>query len=873
VSTAERLVSALAERYRIERELGAGGMATVYLAHDVKHDRPVAIKVLRPELAAVIGAERFLSEIKTTANLQHPHILPLHDSGQADSFLFYVMPFVEGESLRDRLRREKQLPIGDALRIATEVAGALDYAHRHGIIHRDIKPENILLHDGRALVADFGIALAATSAGSRMTETGMSLGTPHYMSPEQAMGDRELTPRSDVYALGAMTYEMLLGEPPFTGPTAQSIVAKVMTERPAPLLARRERIPPHVEAAVLTALEKLPADRFESTRAFADALANPAFTMTGAARPGAQSPGAGGLSAWIRSPWSWGALVTAAAAIFAAIVVSLGARRPASDLTFTQKTFRSEAIYTARFAPDGRTIVFSSTGKEGTVPHLFAIRPDNPEAQPLGPDSTHLLAISSTGQLAVLTGARYVAQRLFEGTLATLPLGGGAPREVLAGVREADFSPDGASLAITRAVGGEDRLEYPIGKVLYRSTGYVSDVRVSPAGDEVAFFEHPVEWDDRGEVVIIDRTGKLLARSTTYWAIEGLDWRADGRKVFYSATAGVGSYTTLKVFTMDRQGRAQPVLSSAGGLTLQDVPQEGPWLVTLDAQRFQVRFHHPASVEEQDLGWLDASSNPVVSADGKLLALSDQSATGGLTYTVLLRKTDGSPAARLGEGQPLAFSRDARWLLVSVLSTPPKLLLYPTGPGEPRRLDQGEFESLSYSLGALFADGKRFFACGSLPKHDARCFIGALAGGGLTPVTPEGTVQAVLSPDDEHVVAQVGDSFQLFSVGGGPPVPALGLTPGDVLSRWSPDGRELWVYGGGSVRSFAASENPDAPLGIRVDRVDPRTGRRSLLAQIIPDDRAGLRQAVGLRLADDPRVYAYRQTRYLSSLFVVEGVR
>jgi serine/threonine-protein kinase len=304
----DRLAAALADRYRIERELGAGGMATVYLAQDLKHDRKVAIKVLRPELAAVIGAERFLSEIKTTANLQHPHILPLHDSGQADSFLFYVMPFVQGESLRDRLHREKQLPVSDAVRIATEVAGALDYAHRQGIIHRDIKPENILLHDGRALVADFGIALAATSAGSRMTETGMSLGTPHYMSPEQAMGDRELTPRSDVYALGAMTYEMLLGEPPFTGPTAQSIVAKVMTEKPAPLLARRERIPVHVENAVLTALEKIPADRFESAKAFGDALGNAGFRGGEAARTASRVVAA-------NVGWKWAAAALAFAAV------------------------------------------------------------------------------------------------------------------------------------------------------------------------------------------------------------------------------------------------------------------------------------------------------------------------------------------------------------------------------------------------------------------------------------------------------------------------------------------------------------------------------------------------------------------------------
>ena len=280
-----RLGAALADRYRIERELGAGGMATVYLAHDLKHDRKVAIKVLRPELAAVIGAERFLREIKTIANLQHPHILGLIDSGEVHGTAYYVMPFVEGESLRDRLTREKQLPITDAVRLASEVAAALDYAHRHGVIHRDIKPENVMLHDGSALVADFGIALAVSSAGgSRMTETGMSLGTPHYMSPEQAMGEREITARSDVYALGAMTYEMLIGEPPFTGPTAQSIVAKVMTEKPVALLPRRDRIPPHVEDAVLTALEKLPADRFESAAKFAEALSHPGAITTGSRR-------------------------------------------------------------------------------------------------------------------------------------------------------------------------------------------------------------------------------------------------------------------------------------------------------------------------------------------------------------------------------------------------------------------------------------------------------------------------------------------------------------------------------------------------------------------------------------------------------------
>ena len=321
--TPSHLSTALADRYRIERELGQGGMATVYLAQDLRHDRKVAIKVLRPELSAVIGAERFLREIKTIANLQHPHILGLIDSGEVNGTAYYVMPFVEGESLRDRLQREKQLPIADAVRLATEVAAALDYAHRHGVIHRDIKPENILLHDGSALVADFGIALAVSHAGggSRMTETGMSLGTPHYMSPEQAMGEREITARSDIYALGCVLYEMLTAEPPFEGATAQAIVARVLTESPRSLRPQRKSIPPHVEAAVLTALEKLPADRFESARAVAEALGDPAY---------AGSPGTGTrviASVGGAGPWTHARrrLVLGAAALLVALAVGLAA--------------------------------------------------------------------------------------------------------------------------------------------------------------------------------------------------------------------------------------------------------------------------------------------------------------------------------------------------------------------------------------------------------------------------------------------------------------------------------------------------------------------------------------------------------------------
>src|ERR687889_1194711 len=246
----DRLKTALADRYQLQREIGRGGMATVYLARDIKHDRDVAIKVLDPELGAVLGAERFLSEIRVTANLQHPNLLPLFDSGEADGLLFYVMPFVEGESLRARIDREKQLPVDEAIRIATAVASALDYAHRKGVVHRDLKPENILLHEGQPVVADFGIALAITNAGgTRVTQTGLSLGTPQYMSPEQATGDRAIDGRTDVYSLGAVLYEMLTGEPPHTGATAQAIIARLMTEKPRSLRVTRPSVPAHVEAA------------------------------------------------------------------------------------------------------------------------------------------------------------------------------------------------------------------------------------------------------------------------------------------------------------------------------------------------------------------------------------------------------------------------------------------------------------------------------------------------------------------------------------------------------------------------------------------------------------------------------------------------
>ena len=355
-----RLAAALADRYRLERELGAGGMATVYLAHDLKHDRLVAVKVLKPELAAVLGADRFVVEIKTTASMSHPHILPLFDSGEADGFLYYVMPYIQGETIREKLNRETQCGVDEAVRIAREVADALDYAHRHGVIHRDIKPENILLHDGRAMVMDFGIALAVSAAGGgRMTETGLSLGTPHYMSPEQATAEKEISGRSDVYSLATVLYEMLAGNPPHVGASAQQIIMKIITEQPQPVTALRKSVPTNVAAAVAKALEKLPADRFASAKAFSDALGDPAFTLVG-------GTGAERSMAHTRHQRRSATVVLAVAAAIAAGLAAWGWWRPAPMRIARQLIVNMPQLSRVAFpvlSPFGDRVVFIGDGR------------------------------------------------------------------------------------------------------------------------------------------------------------------------------------------------------------------------------------------------------------------------------------------------------------------------------------------------------------------------------------------------------------------------------------------------------------------------------------------------------------------------------
>jgi serine/threonine-protein kinase len=541
-----RLGATLEGRYAIERELGAGGMATVYLAQDVRHNRKVALKVLRPELAAILGGERFLKEIQLTANLQHPHILPLHDSGESDGIVYYVMPYVEGESLRDRLVKEKQLPVDDAIRIATEVASALDYAHRHGVVHRDIKPENILLHDGSALVADFGIALAVSSAGggTRMTETGMSLGTPHYMAPEQAMGEREITPKADVYALGCVLYEMLTGEPPFTGPTAQAIIARVMTEQPRSLTLQRHTIPPHLEAVVKRALEKLPADRFATAAQFVEALTHPGSIPLLAAATGAITSASAALPAQsvgrrVARIAGAGALLVLAAAGGAGLWKWLGPQpvfpgRPVVRFGILLPR-ESEPVgatgSTIAFSPDGSRIAYVGRAQSGQRIYVRGL--DQLDPTPIqGSEGGILPFFSADGQwvgfrqgnrlvkvalaggpvtpICDATGNTYGASWTSSDTivfasdsgLLDVPASGGIPRVVAKpdsgeGFRWPEVLPDGHALLFTVFARGTPRLA-----ALDRRTGAVK--RLQQAGG------YP-RYVTAGFVVLSDPSGIVSA--------------------------------------------------------------------------------------------------------------------------------------------------------------------------------------------------------------------------------------------------------------------------------------------------------------------------------------------------------------------------
>jgi len=666
----QRLSASLADRYQIERELGAGGMATVYLAHDVRHNRKVALKVLRPELAAILGGERFLKEIQLTANLQHPHILPLHDSGEAEGMVYYVMPYVEGESLRDRLTREKQLPVDEAIRIAREVADALNYAHQQGVIHRDIKPENILLHGSHALVADFGIALAvsAAGAGSRLTETGMSLGTPHYMSPEQAMGEREVTAKSDVYALGCVLYEMLTGEPPFTGPTAQAIIARVMTEEPRSLTIQRKTIPPHVEAAVHMALAKLPADRFASAAAFAEALQDggrgDGGTVGRTLRSGLGPPVPLSPRPAVLVPWALLALAIAGAAW--GWMRERAAPRQSVALqyiTLGDSVAVSPGVPSLALSPDGSVLVFKDDVQNGL---LWTKRRTELNAVPIpGTERATNPVFSPDGEwLAFVADGRLKKVRTGGGASITIadsaagPYGGAA------------WLDDGSLVYVPPSLGELRRVSAAGGAstVVMRDTalgGVGVGLPTALPGARAVLFQGCTSGCVTMGVHVADlRTG----RQKTLLDNVAQAWYLPSGHLLYVRRDGVALVAPFDLRRLEVSGAAVPVLEGvlvSFGFAQLAWSADGTMIYLRGAgggsDMAVVRVSRAGVVVPYDSSWYGQFNSLALSPDGRQLAVGAGSSSGGLN--IWIKRLDRGPFTRLtfgGQDRRPVWSPDGR---------------------------------------------------------------------------------------------------------------------------------------------------------------------------------------------------------------------
>jgi eukaryotic-like serine/threonine-protein kinase len=752
--------------YEIIAPIGAGGMGEVWRAKDPRLGRDVAIKVLPASFSADADRlRRFEQEARAAGILNHPNITAVLDIGEHEGAPYVVQELLEGETLRQALAGG--LSPRKAIDHAIQIAHGLAAAHEKGIVHRDLKPENVFVtKDGRVKILDFGLAkLTHLEEGSQATnlptatagtEPGMVLGTLGYMSPEQVRG-RPADTRSDIFSFGAILYEMLAGQRAFKGDSAADTMSAILKEDPPDLSVTNQNVSPGIERIVRHCLEKNPEQRFQSARDLAfdlEALSN----LSGGARVGpTASP-----SSHVRVPlWA-----TAALGLLAIAAAYLAGRRTAGrdhsgELLFSQLTTRQQPVFGARFTPDGKTIVFSSA-PAGNAPELYTIRPGAPGVAPVGVKGVQLLSISSRGELAVLTNARYVRHKLFTGTLARMPLEGGAPREIQENVREADWSPDGSDLALIRNVGGKDRLVFPLGKVLAETGGYFSDLRFSPDGKSIALMEHPLRFDDRGSVAVVDLAGKKTVLSDGYWAEEGVAWSPDGREVFFAAG---NDYKNTRIYAVDLRGRRRTVLQSPGGLTIHDVARDGRQLVTRDDHAREAFVLPAGQTRERDISWLDLTFPVALTPDGRTVLFTEENANLGPMYSACVRATDGSPAVRLGDGSSQDLSPDGKWALAIVPSKPERVVLYPLGPGQTKTIETAPV--VAYENTAFFPDGKTLLLCGHETGRGVRCYTQSISGGKPRPVTPEDRTLGTVSPDGRRILVLGPAGIESYTSDGG----------------------------------------------------------------------------------------------------------
>jgi Tol biopolymer transport system component len=850
--------------YEILSPIGAGGMGEVYKARDERLKRDVAVKVLPASYSQDADRlRRFEHEAQAAGGLNHPNIMAVYDLGSHEGAPYIVTELLEGETLRARLAGGA-IPVRKAIDYAIQTARGLAAAHEKGIVHRDLKPENLFVtNDGRVKILDFGLAKLTQPEGpaagltnlptapATNTEPGVVMGTLGYMSPEQVKG-KPTDQRSDLFSFGAILYEMLSGSRAFHRDSAAETMSAILREEPPDLSSSNKNVQPGLERIVRHCLEKNPEERFYSARDVAfdlEALSG----LSGAATAATAAPPSGRRRLLPAA---------AAAAILAALVcLPLGflagkGRGAATPPRFRQLTFRRGTVWTARFGSDGKTVLYSASW-DANPTEVFVGSPDSPESRPLGFAGADVLAVAPSGDVAISLKSFVSGEFMRTGTLARASAtGGGAPREILEGVEAADWAPNGQDLAVVRGAGGGTRLEYPIGKTVYETHGWIGNPRVGPGG-RVAFMEHPGVGDDGGFPAVIGADGKMTALTKAFGSCQGLAWSPDGREIWFTA-AEVGNRS---LYAVSLSGKLRTLTMVTGSLTLQDVSKDGRALLIDETRRLGCSALAPGAKKERDLSWLDWSRPVAFSRDGKTILFYESGEGGGPGYSTYVRATDGSPAVRLGEGQALGITPDGAWA-ASVLHklTDPRVLLYPTGAGQAKPLTPS---GLRFRQGFRFMpDGRHVLSGGAEEGKGDRVYLLDVEGGKPRPVTPE-NYRAVgpITTDGRRFVTRTPEGATvIYPVEGGEPVAAKGFDAGDVAVGWTADDRVLYVV---QTRG----------LGSRIDRLDPLTGRRELWKEIVPADPTGIVRISSVLVSPDGSFYGYAYSRVLSNLFLVEGLK